>query len=164
MQETGGKSAGFDSPSLSFFVSDAPRVWQGAFKDEPLTLTRFARAVAVNFVLLNYWKGLRFLVWRLNAFDFEEAEMIHWAKFKPFLLWRKFFSKFGKKTWGKKLARARRARANFFSMLGQSQVPNGTGSSQIYAGVVDNFLRTSSLVAVAVPSLPTTIPAATFAK
>lgn len=71
-------------PSIRFFVSRSS-IANHAFTVEPLTISRFIRAVVVNLFLLNYWKLIRFLVWRCDAFATEENMLVSWKEFKPFL-------------------------------------------------------------------------------
>jgi hypothetical protein len=77
-------------PSIKFFVSRSVQ-WEREFLVEPLTVSRFLRAIAVNFVVLNYWKFIRVLVWRLHAFELNEGSQILWRDFKPYLAIRRLF-------------------------------------------------------------------------
>lgn len=70
-------------PSIKFFVSRSIQ-WEREFLVEPLTVSRFIRAIAVNLVVLNYWKMIRLLVWRLHAFELSEGAQIAWRDFKPY--------------------------------------------------------------------------------
>lgn len=75
-------------PSIRFFVSGA-YMMQDFFVVEPLTVSRFVRAVAANLFLLNYWRVLRILVWRFNAFELKDGDKITWSRFRPYLWLRR---------------------------------------------------------------------------
>ena len=69
-------------PDLTYFISATRWPMSNLIALEPLTFSRFVRAVVVNLVYLTHYRMVRFLHVRLHAYELREGEKPWWGALK----------------------------------------------------------------------------------